>query len=595
MNVIPYVPQLACCSDVQPFWFSAYVMVEWFAAKADGTTDDADAWARALADGRPIALDARKTYAAKNVTVGANSACPGIFSFGGQARVVAPPGSTSSDAFFIVRKPSNFAVVGVHFDMPFTGSETVPPPFSRALWFQPDGNTGTNYRVENCRFSGGAAAVTGIGYIIRNSRFAGNYVTGTYGDGLSFNCLINVEIVDNILELTGIGTGDNAPSGAIRIGTSTQLDTSLNVTIARNTISLCCIAAQQSAIDCFSGAARNLRVTDNICSYNGAGIELKTMIWTQPSPPPPGASDVYEHNVVANNTIRLFSDRNTTGITVFHAQPGAAKGKAKNVHIFGNMISSTVPVTVGAFVHVAISVSGHDYVTIGSNKVFNVDKGIIVGGVGPVGDTADHIDVSGNTVDVAGVAFQHSGGTVNNLYIRSNPLLRAGAATTSSAVVILLPCSDLDIADNRIEALARWAIELRAVSGGRVTDNTLIGAVHALLTQSTGVSNIRIRDNEAIAATGPAFNLGTGTGIEVQGNQVEVPAGSSTVSGAASYTAADNCRGMVTSDPTTTYGGALGDYFDNSATGPGDFSRFVCTTAGGAGVAVFKGSGAIDT
>lgn len=579
-----YIPQLAgCCEPVTTqFPFANYVMVEWFGAAADGVSDDTDAFVRALADGRPIGLAANRTYALRNVIIPPDAVCPGIFAPAGQARIVPPPSYAATDYFFAVRKADGFSFESIFFDMPANTDPVGGYAFNRAIWLQPDGLRGRNYRVERCRFAGGAVSMTGVGYIIEDSLFAGNHVSGTYGDGMSFNAMINCQIVDNVLEDGGFATDSFAPSGAIRTGTNTQLDTTLNLTIARNTISGYCVAIGQSAIDCFSGAARNIRITDNVLNLNGAGIELKTMIWTQPAPPPPGAEDVYEDNVIADNTIRLFGDRSTSAITVLHADPGAAKGKAANVKVSSNTVSSAGNVAVGAFSHYAISIQGHDNVSVSDNFIFNVGHGIAIGGIGPVGDTADYVVVSGNTVDVEEVAFQHSGGTLNHLYIRDNPVLRVGTAALGPAVIVAGAGSDIEIASNRIENLAtgRQALEIREVSNARVTDNTILAQGAAVAMQGTAASGVKFRDNEVVSATAEAFNLSTGTAIEVSDNTVEVPLGFRAVAGAATYTTAGNVRGIVAANPTGTAAGSLGDIFlDGTAATAG----WRCTAAGGIG------------
>lgn len=564
--------------------------IEYYGAKGDGTTDDSAAFSACATAGMPIMLDGTKTYVIKNVNIPSGSLCPAITSTGGQARIIPPAGTTSSDAFFIIRKESDFTVDSVFFDMPVAASNVLPPAFNRALWFAPTiDNTVTNVRVEHCKFVGGTQALTGVGYIVRNSVFINNYITQTYADGMSFNACINVDIVDNILEDCGITNNTVGPttSGAIRTGTNDQLDMTFNLTIARNIITGCNVDAKQSAIDCFSGAARNILITDNNLSYNGSGIELKTKIWTQPSPLPPGATEVYEHLVVSNNVIRMFSDRDTTGITCFHADPGSVKGKGRNVKICANVISSTAAVTPGVYSHYGISVSGYDQVMIDSNFVINGDHGIAVGGLGPVSDTSDNIMISNNYVDVAGVAVQHSGGTVNSLFIRDNPLLRVGAAATAAALEISFAGTTVEVSANRIESKAGRALEMRAVTNARVTNNTIVGggAAAAIIMQGTAVNGAVVRDNQISSTVGPAASLSTGTGIELRGNDIDIPAASRTWSGAATVLAAGNVRGMATSDPTATTGGSLGDLFLDSS---GATRGWRCTTAGAVGTSVYS-------
>lgn len=563
----------------------AFVTPETFGAAGDGVTDDSAAFVLALADGRPIVLDAGKTYCLRDVEVPADSPCPGIYSAGG-ARIVAAVGATVDSYCFLIRPSGGFVVNGLFFDLPISTDPVVAPVFNRALWFAPDDELGGNYRVENCRFSGASFGVV-FSYVVRNSRIASNYVTGTWREGIIGQCYQNVQIIDNILEDGGYATGASQPAAAIRSGFSEQLDETLNLLIDGNTIARYCVNSGQSAIDCFSGAARNIRLCNNTCEMNGAGIEMKTEEWAIGSP------DVYDSNAIEGNTIRLLNDVATSGITIFHSDPGSAQGKAANFLVSDNLISCATPPASGA-THYGISVSGIDNIMIDGNRIWNVAQGIAVSGTGPAGDTADNVVVSNNTVDAVDHAVIRSGSsnTVNGLYIRGNPLLR-NSASNKAAVNCSVATTDLEISGNRIESLAGSAVEIRDTVGGRVFGNTLIGSTRAVITQGTAPSGIKFRRNQCVATTGPAFDLSTGTGLEVQGNDIEVPIGSRTVSGAATYTSSDNNRGMVTADPSASAGGALGDTFSNSAVTSGGFGKWICTTAGGAGAATYKGTEAI--
>lgn len=580
MNAIPYVPHLACCSDVPAFWFAHYVMVEWFG----GT--DADAWARALADGRPIALDGRKTYPVSNVTIGPGTPCPGIFSIGGTARVV-PDGANPNGRCFLITKPADFIVSGVFFDMPISTDPNTAPPWNRALYFEPTGGTGTNYRVEGCFFSGGVTAIV-LNGVLRNCRIAENYITGTFGNGISVQACDNVQIVDNILEDGGYGGTDvpGSPSGAIRVGYSLQLVSSRNVTIARNTISNYCVPSRQSSIDCFSGSGRNFSIVGNVLELNGGGIELKTQGWDI------GVPDIYRNHLVASNVIRVRTASltgNTTAITMFYAAPIVGVGKAGRVLVIGNMIAG-VGTPDGSFGVYGVSVGGWDNALIASNHIMNVTHGILVNGAGDADGIAHNISITGNEIDAVTLAVA-AGSATEGLRIVGNPLLRSVGSTPA---VLINTATNVEILGNFIEGSSDEAIDLRDVHGCRIAGNGIKANGFCVFATGAASDGVRIVRNYLTSATGPAVSLGAGsTDIVVRGNEVDVPIGSRTVTGTGTWAATNNYRGMATSDPTTTAGGSLGDIFDNPAAGAGDYGKWRCTTAGAAGVAVYKGADAI--
>jgi hypothetical protein len=118
-----------------------------------------------------------------------------------------------------------------------------------------------------------------------------------------------------------------------------------------------------------------------------------------------------------------------------------------------------------------------------------------------------------------------------------------------------------------------------------ISDNVLKGATVCIVVQDApAASGLVIRDNDLIATVGPACQIGVGTAIAVQGNNVDTPIGSRTVSGVGGWQAANNNRGMATVDPTGTAGGTQGDTFSDAGAATGGWR---CTTAGAAGVAVY--------
>lgn len=554
-----------------------FVRPEWFGAAANGTTDDTEAFNAAFETGRPVHVRDGKRYKA-NINVPDSSASPGLFCPTGVATIVT--GTTDEVACLVVQKPDGFTVMGVFFDLPVSTHPVNPPASGAGIRFVPSGGIGTRYVVEGCRFKGGTNGVTMQG-VSRDGRIENNKFEGTWKEGISVQCPQDFDIVGNTLKDGGYG----GPSGAIRTGYSAQAEISLNLLISDNKISRYCENSGQSSIDCFSGGARNIRITDNFMEDCGSGIELKTVDWD-------GEPDVYEGNVVSGNTIRLKHDVATGGIHIQQGSPGTTtKGKARKVTVEDNFVYCSEPATSG-LAHYGIVVLGHDHATIKDNDIIDVCRGITLGGNGTDPQLAEVIVVEGNTVDAIDSAIDRTGSdsTIDDLFIHGNPLLRCRSADSAAVRLNVGTTTNARIIDNWIENTLGAALEIRDVQDSRVTENTLVGATSAVVSVTTAPSGVKFKGNDVIAATGPAFNFAVGTGLEVQDNDVEVPIGSRTVSGAGTWTAARNCRGMATSDPSGTAGGSLGDFFDNSAAGAGDDKLWRCTTDGAAGVAVFTGA-----
>lgn len=560
-------------------------------AVGDGVANDTAAFASALLDGRPVIVDASLVYKISDLQILASTTCPGIFSVGGQARLI--PASSANVRMMWIKKTTGFVIDGLFFDMPPAANGTTAPLCGRAIEIATSVSPYifSNIRIENCRFTGGTSAITAIGVILKNSRIAKNYVNGTWSDGISLNAVQNVEIVDNVLEDGGSCTTSSSPAGAIRTGTNTQLDATLNLTISRNQISRYCVPTNQSAIDCYSGAARNILVSDNVLQENGGGIEMKTSPWTGGT----GTPDKYDAISILGNSIRVRGGTAaTTAISLLHADVGDTQGKAENIKIGGNHISTASPATSGSS-SIGISVLGYDHVTIDSNTVLNLCRGIELGGSGPTNDTADDIVVTNNTIDCVDLAISRSTGTntINGLVVRNNPLLRCSAAFKTAVQFAGGTTDDLEITGNRIES-AHIGIELRDTDGGLVSLNTIVSGSSCILTQGTAPNNLKIIKNTLVSSGAIACNLGVGTAIVVQNNDVDIGVTFRTVAGSGTYTTAGNCRGMVSADPTATTSGTRGDYFDNSAPAAAGYDGWICTQTGVVGVAVWKGRGLIE-
>lgn len=456
-----------------------------------GLADDSSRFQKVL--NFPAAIDASgATYRIMNLSVAPGNLCPGIFS-DGSGILVPPVGATFSDFGITVTKLTAFYFRNLRIVMPSSTNPVVAPTFNRMIWFSTTGDdqVGVDWEVSDCNITGGLSAIV-VGGRARNFRATDNYITATWGDGISGpNVPDGAYICDNELVDGGYATGAPQPAGAIRIGSSTSAHAGADITINRNHIVRYSVNAAQSAIDCFSNALYNADISDNIIEDCGSGIELKTV------PAPAGALDVYQALSVRNNKVRLLPSASTSAISIFHAGADDDVGKGANVFIEGNDVSCPTRPPSGNGVY-GIIVSGFSDVTILTNWFINVTHGISIAGVGTTDDTQYRTYIANNTIDAVSAAIVTASGFITGLYISGNPMLKAQfrASIELSAGTI----NDISIDSNYIWSTNTAALEIRDVHNGSVRDNDIVGGTNAMVTQGTPPSDVLIEENR-IATT----------------------------------------------------------------------------------------------
>jgi len=246
--------------------------------------------------------------------------------------------------------------------------------------------------------------------------------------------------------------------------------------------------------------------------------------------------------------------------------------------VSGNLISGVNAPASGAEIY-GIIANGFDDMMISGNHIHNVATGIAISGHGESDNIAYRITISGNTVDAVDTAIARTStvSTIDGLCIVGNPLLRNSAVDSDVIALDVGTTTRCEISGNTIESVAGYGIDMRGMQASRITSNTFRTAKSCIRSLAPASAGVTIARNRLIATAGPALDLAAGTALVAQGNDVEVPVGSVTASGAATFTAAGNVRGLRAAIPDATVGGALGDIFlDSTAATAG----WRCTVAG---------------
>lgn len=548
----------------------------WTGAKGDGATNDSAAFTAAFSIGAAVQVT-KGTYPVKDLSVTGSTTCPGLFSQDGGT--ITPASGSDSETILITVTKSNFSVRGMTFTMPISVSHVTPPACNRALLFSNNADA-SNWEIIDNNFTGGyhGAILNGV---FHSNVIRGNRATSTWREAFATQAPVSLEMTDNIV--VSCANGDNGASGALGIGYSGALQTMQDLIISRNIVRDCGFStpgSEQEALDCFTGALRSLIIADNHFDNCGnGGIELKTL--TSALTP-----DVYTNISITGNQFRMVAGLDQqVGIGMNISTPYPAAGKAGRVLIEGNLfVVDTMVAALDSYF--GISAAGYESVTITGNYFLNLARGIEVSAIHVTGDTARDWYITGNAFDTAGIGIHTAGtGTLTGLHIAHNTM-RSG---TRAIQLDSSPVNAARITDNYIESTAEYAVELRDVHDSSVIGNEIRAALAGILSQGTACTAVEISANSITTSGGGALDacvLSTGTGWTVFNNTVSVPITKRAISGAGTYTAANNVRGMFNADPGATRAASLGDVFLNST--PATVQSWVCTVAGNAGAATYK-------
>lgn len=424
-----------------------------------------------------------------------------------------------------------------------------------------------------------------------------------------------LDISNNVTQLCGSGielkTIDNAPGAGS--------DVYGHFTICNNTIRLLSAPTTQFGYGTsglyvfFAGAVTTAKATRVVVEGNNIGARTR----------PQGREGIlgvfvsgYRDVSISGNTITNVN----VGIQLAGTGGVAPANTALGIYVSGNTIDA-----IEAAIYKSADIVTGLYIN-GNPLIKSEGSGVIVAG----GLTND-LQITGNIINsraTSGIELQNvAGGLVGN-----NSVTAGSAAVLSQAVAI----SNVVIENNRLRTFVdQTAIPMNNVAVVSPGAGLTNGVRTFTVTSGTGTSPIIFRCN-VVGGTisggifeyvqrgsysvfpvnpptvtvdsgiigGAVFNVfasvashaldlrPAGSGNVVQLNTVDVPTAFGTVHpSSGGFVSANNCRGQVAVIPTI--GGSLGDIFLNSTPTSGGFEKWICTTTGTTGVAVWKGCGVI--
>lgn len=548
-----------------------------------GAADDSVQWQKVIDFGAPID-GADGTYPIDALLVGTTSTIPSIIN----CNFIPAPSATTASRLFRIDKTAGIRLRNITFVSPISASPTVQPIVDLALFFN-TAATISDVWVENCRFVGGNDGMNFSGDF--NSIFVQNCLfESTWRGGSTLTSPHYVSYIG--CQFIGCGVSDGTGAGAslsaaLRLGSSTQAVTPELFEVIGCTFKDCCVNAAQEALDLSGNAAKNVVIANNNCSGCGNGfVEAKCQATGATS-----GDNVYRRWEFSGNNVELL----TTGGVGFNLHTSnnttTTAGKLAQVLISGNRVgmdampaSSTAPA--------ACIVNGWNDVSITGNQFINLGRGIELDGYGVDTDIVTRITINANTLYVfANCIFTSTTGgltsTIDDLVVTGNHL-RAVQIVSSFGATAPSLVTQLTFTGNIVQSDTTNGLDIRNVTLVDIFDNFFDVDDVCVICQGTTPVTVNIKRNFLRSATTNALTLTTGTAVTVTGNEVSVPVGSRTWTGAATVFPADNVRGTATADPSPTFAGAIGDVVLNSAPAAFAPKQWVCTTAGNAAAAVYS-------
>lgn len=553
-----------------------FVTPEMFGAAGDGVTDDTAAFTSAKADGRPIMLNKSKTYCVDGLVFNSTDTCPGMFSLGGRATITTTSTSTTSSRLIEIRK-DDFRVDNIAFSLPISTNATVAPIGQIALYWLPVSSISRAW-VTNCYFKGGAFQCNFSGQF-KEVYVANNLFESSWADASDANeCHQAVYIGNQFINCGYSSTGSLA--APLRISSSTQATPAELISVIGNTWKDCCVGLPQESLDISGAGIKNILVANNNVSGVGNGfVETKTSATN-----PTDSSSYYCRHVYVGNNVELVAGQTCIGFDLHLSLSGTPSGKAGQVLITGNQVRcASMPGSSDGTQ--AVVIQGWDDVTITANSFINIGAGIRLDTTNISGTSLHKQSIIGNKIYCyTGTIATAAAGTYDQISVIGNHL-RAVARVCSFANGTI---TNLFVISNYIKSDTEYGIELRDTQSATIFGNVFDTVNSCMLVQGTASGAVVVKNNLLRASNDNALTFTTGTALVASDNMVEVPTTKRTVTGAATYTAANNSRDLVSADPSATYAMAVGDVFKNSAPSAGGALLWACVTAGNAGAGTAK-------
>lgn len=341
-------------------------------------------------------------------------------------------------------------------------------------------------------------------------------------------------------------------------------------------------AAGQNGIDLFISAATRLHINNfNIVNSGASGIELKRNAATSITP------NEYKEIVIQNGIIT--SDKEDSGgislnVTAPYPTTSAGTGKVIISNVQFNYVGSAAPTGVSG-----IAMSAWNDVLI-TGCQFNGD---FTRYINPSAASALTDKTIANLVVSGCVGYGGQSGIVVGNSLSNAKFINNVLETTDDVFVFSSSSTSTNILiqGGYYKTSGTGALGINA---GSATLTNLVVENSNFYSDSYCVSvqtSATIRNNSLTSVSSDAVRLASGTCLYYN-NNVSVPSSDrSHIVVAGTMTSYNNNLGSATSAPTKA--AARGDIVYNSAPTSGGNFGWICTTAGGSGVAVWKTYGAI--
>ena len=457
--------------------------------------------------------------------------------------------------------------------------ESAPAPYYDVLlgFDNVSGSPHERVRIRNLQILNGR-------YTLSLSKAKDLWVTGNRIDNSWEHGIVGPPSCDRVTIKDNIVTNSRNNAG-IRIGALTDATPINDLIVDGNIFYRCGVDGPQDGIDISTAQGARVRVTNNIVEDCGDGIELK--IGTD--------GDAYTDIVIGNNTLTSSGEDYFAGIRCNFTNPGDSEDHLRRVLIHDNLISHFQ--TAFSPTNYGIVCNAHTNVTIRDNDVTATYPIYLLPAAGGL-DTVRPIVRGNRTTGSYGLyAASDSDGRVVDAVIDDNDFTYVHAGIRSWESSSPTPFWDNPrITNNRFrqggEGSGLQAIVMTGLQGAVISGNDI-------LTSGPAVQIDTGKTNTSVVVTQNVIDSSAGSGAEC----VKVLAATGTVqifdntlfpkSGSRGWTSSGagatvlggaNTRGVSTAIPTLA--GSLGDTFYDSTPAAGA-TKWVCTTAGGSGVAVW--------
>lgn len=564
---------------------------------------------------------------------------------------------TNPGTYLLSIYKSNFYVDRIKFVGPIHTDYTILAPLSKLLYFEATSDPTEESRVSNCHFVGGTTACQFSGVGNGNVWFTDNLVTDSWADAAVFHIFKNAVVTGNQFERCCYTFhAGGVMHFSTHFQTEVAENAVIAHNIIKDCFLNGTPIFRQEAID-FSGLyVRNLAVQSNVFdNIYGGCLEFKFEDGTPPnfygdylvannifnlrvtpaltiasiSQAPDGEVETDEEHgyttgdtawiancagmtqinnrtvaVTVTSPTKFTTGVNTSGFGAYSGSGTVTTSSGIGIAMNNNgeaddamrmRITGNYFIADSQSASTAVTLSAWSNVDIDNNVILNMGVGLLATAAAETGtDQTTNLRIRNNVIDVYLQGLSLGTNTFTNVFIDQNWIRSSG----DQAIEILTGTfNNLRCRRNHLETTATSTpvVYLKNIQGGGFSDNTVIGShVGMEIVSGSTSTSLRIYRNDfqcvfaAIVANGVNATVLLFDNTTNCGNASRIW----TTTGTAP-TAWNNRRTPVTADPSATVAGSVGDIAPNSAVTSGGYIGWICTTAGNAGAATWKGYGAI--